>query len=288
MVLPCQSGTIPFLDASRPWIMEFIQTSIGAFVVSAIAGTVLSGGLYFLRRTSWELAKILGWIGLLGLGLAALAVLVTLFRSSSQGGDAGMAAVTLLIFGLMGSAVGLGLALLIGFGQARALDRPIASGLFVGIPDAFLLAFCMYWGMGFIHQAVERPVTDEWWQRELARRQKRQQQLNEIPPQYRENIYGVLQQIDQDRRFRRQNGLPEIETVPRDIENKMRNYWNETGTQVMPVPDRSGYQRAGAMRKGALPGILAGWIVGAFALPWVFRTRQPQTGKPSSPQEPGP
>lgn len=184
-----------------------------------------------------------------------------------------MAAIVLALYG--GAAVGAGTlaAVLISLVQARALGHPIQPNSFlVGIPDPLLMAFGIWCSLSVVHALVEKPVTDDWQQKELARREQRRQELEAIPPPYRDRIPEVLRQIDEERRFRRDAGLPEVDSIPRDIENRMRNYWNQTGMPNSETPiDRTGYRRAREARTGMILGLPVGWMAGALGLPFLWR-----------------
>lgn len=243
------------------------------FAIAAAAGVIGAGILFSIRRASWRAAIGLGWIGAALAAIGVAVVLWTLWSSNRQGGDASMAAIVLALYG--GAAVGAGTlaAVLISLVQARALGHPIQPNSFlVGIPDPLLMAFGIWCSLSVVHALVEKPVTDDWQQKELARREQRRQELKAIPPPYRDRIPEVLRQIDEERRFRRDAGLPEVDSIPRDIENRMRNYWNQTGMPHSETPiDRTGYRRAREARTGMILGLPVGWMAGALVLPFLWR-----------------
>lgn len=268
--------------------MDFIETSVGSFTVAGLIGLAAATALFQLRRHAWGLMMGLSFATLAALGLGAAALLFTLFKASGQGGDASMNATVILIFGLLGAGIGIVAGFVVGLVQARALGRPAASGILVGLPDAAALCLCVYLGAGFIHRTVEKPVTDASWQAELERRQRRERQKQEIPMPYRELEWGFLQSLDEQRRENRRLGLPEPQPIPRDAENKLRNYWNQTAfPEPAPAIDRSGYQRASEMRKYGLAGLFVGWAAGALALPLARRRQPPTSNEPNPDSEPG-
>lgn len=270
------------------WTMEIIRTPVGAFLLAGLVGLFVSSGLFLLRRRAWDLVRILGLSILSALALGAVSIVFTAFKSSGLGGDAGMNATVFLIFGIMATGMGLMFAFLIGANQARALGIPVLSGLYIGVPDAAALALCMFGGMSFINKYVEEPATEKWWKQELDRRQRRERQKQEIPMPYREMGYDFLQSLDEHRRQNRQMGLPEPNMIPRDAENKLRNYWNEAANPPeAPFTDRSKYETAAKMKKFGMPGLVIGWIGGAFVLPWVLRRRTFKTNEPNPKTEPG-
>lgn len=255
--------------------MGIVIASLGSFLVAGVIGFAAAGGLFLLRRHAWGVARFLGILALAGLGVGAAGLFVTLLQAK---GDAAMNGMVLMVVGLCAVSVGVAVAFVIGAVQARALGRPPLGGVLSGTLDSIALGICLYSVTTFAHRFIERPAIDQSWQQELERRREREREKQAIPMPYREMGPEFLRALDEDRRMKRKMGVSEVETIPRDVENKLRNYWNAT---AMPPaapnfpPERPAhYVLSANVRKLGTIGLGVGWVGGAIALPILMRRRR--------------
>lgn len=243
--------------------------SLGA----ALVGMGVAFAFLALRARLWSSAEVLGQISFIILLLIGGLGTILLFAGSNKGGDAGMAALTFLIFGLLGVASATVAALLLGYVQGSALKRPawpIARTVFA---EVAILALAVYWYQSDVIGAKQSVVSDEYWKHETARRNQLKELYERIPEQYRAIDGQLLNMRENQARELAKQGIKVPPMVPKDVERAIRAYEN-VQRNPLPGPPLPDYQSLSKQRTDFQKGLFIGWILGAFALPWlVFRAK---------------
>ena len=181
-----------------------------------------------------------------------------------------MAAVTLLVFLVIGLCGTLVFCVMVGAYQAlvlRSKFREIARSM---ILDVLLVGLALFAYQRFVFNPAQSARVSDWWGRESARRESRQDLYDRIPPQYRGMTSAML---DEHARLRRRSGVDMPPLVPQDIENAIRNA--ENASVAPPTQDRIDYSGLAAARTSYEWGLGIGWLIGALASPLLLRPKSP-------------
>lgn len=237
-------------------------------ILGAAFGLAIGGGMVWLRANRTELTRKLSLAAMLVVLAGAIGSLGLACAGSKFGGDAGMAGVTLvvsLVIGLCGAVL---ICFIVGSYQALVLKgqyRVVARSMLV---DVLLIGVALLAYQRYIFNPSQAARVDDWWGRESARRESRQDLYDRIPPKYR-GISSAM--IDEHDRLRRHSGVNILPLVPKDVENAIRNA--ENGSAAPPVQDRIDYAGIATSRTGFQWGLGIGWLIGGLAVPFAFRGR---------------
>ena len=239
-------------------------------IIGAVVGLAIGGGMVWLRANRTELMQKLSVAALLLVLVGALGSLGLACAASRSGGDAGMAAVTLMVFLVVGLCAAVLFCLLVGSYQALVLRtqyRLMARSLLI---DVLLLGLALFCYNRYVFQPAQSSRVNDWWGRESARRESRQDLHDRIPPQYRGMTSAML---DEHARLRRRSGVAMPPLVPQEVENAIRNA--ENASAAPPVQDRIDYSGIAAARTSYQWGLGIGWLIGGLALPLLLRPKAP-------------
>lgn len=244
-------------------------------VLGVIVGLAIGGGLVLLRATQLELTRRLASTALTMAAIAVLGFLGLAYLASNKGGDSGMAAVTWVVFLIVGVCSTALFCLVVGGYQAMVLKsqaRLMARSLLVDVLLVGLAVFCYN---RFVFQPAQSARINDWWSREYARREARKRLYERIPEPYR-GINSAM--LDDHARMRRQSGGSMPPLVPQDVENAIRNA--EHASAAPPAQDRIDYAGIATARTSYQWGLGIGWLIGGLAFPLLLRAKTtPQVGK---------
>lgn len=244
-------------------------------VIGGLVGLAIGIGMVWLRAERPAISRRLSMAALILALVGVSGVLLMAFLGSRQGGDAGMAAITSVVF--LGLTVGAALliSLLVGAYQAlviRANYRDIARSMLL---DLVLIGLAFYFYSSIIFEPTQSARVSAWWQRESTRREARQDLYKRIPEQYRGITSAML---DEHARLRQRSGVDMPPLVPQEIESAIRNA--ENASAAPPVQDKIEYSDIGLARTRFQWGVLSGWAVGGLLFPWVLRRRPAPVAPP--------
>lgn len=240
-------------------------------LVGASIGLGLALAFLYVRARHWAVVQPLGKISLiLLLAIGALGV-AAMFFGFRGGGDAVIAAMTGLVFIVLGMALICGAMVVIGGMQGTAFKLPVWPTSLSVIPEVLLLGLII----GAYHSSVAVPaaraVTDEWMKREIAYRNQRKNRYR-VPAQYQGITSQMLNEHARMQSDMAKRGLSVPPMVPRDVENAIRNAELQT-MEPGPIPDRARSEQIRDDENRFRKGSAGGWLIGALVCPWIIRKR---------------
>ncbi|HMS56887.1 MAG TPA: hypothetical protein PKA27_15960 [Fimbriimonadaceae bacterium] len=238
-------------------------------LVAALVGMGVALAFIALRARAWSGAVALGQVSFILILVVGGLGAILLIAGSNKGGDAGMAAMMVLFFGLLGVGVSVVAALLLGFVQGSALQRPswpIARTVFA---EVAIVALIVYFHQSNVVAPRQSNLTNDYWKQETARRNELKKLYDRIPEQYRSIDGQILNMREAQARELAKQGIKVPPMVPKEVEKAIRDYEN-VQRNPLPGPPLPDYEGLSKQRTDFLKGIVIGWILGAFGLPWLF------------------
>lgn len=239
---------------------------IGGFIGLGVALAMLA-----VRARCWAAVRPLGVLSLVMLGLVSGAAVVFLLLAGSKGGDSVIAAMTGLVFVVLGLALVLGSMVLLGAMQAAAFKLPMWPTALSVIPEVIALGLII----GAYHSQVAAPaqkaITDEWLQREIAYRNRGKSPREEIPAQYRGITTQMLNMHAAEQQQLAKQGISMPAMVPKDVEAAIRNA-EARAMEPEPIPDHAKQAQIGVDENEFRKGAVGGWLLGALLCPWILRS----------------
>ena len=239
---------------------------LNSALIGMLLGVGIATGGYAIRMNVRSGTIAMGSMG----GLASIVIvgfLMTIGLRTGSGGDAGMAAVTLLVLGLVGGLIAILLALAIG-----ALQRiRLSSSLFM----VSLALFCELLLIGIIavqyrqkvYEPAEAAITNKWWELDAERRQQEVssrtgnlQTYSGIPP-------SQIMQYTEARRRAAMNGSP-----PPPMPIPLPVAGNNVPTVPVQQIARPNYDLIKSKRSSFLWSLALSWILTALGLPVMWRS----------------
>ncbi len=238
---------------------------MGGFIGLGLALVMLA-----IRARCWAAVGPLGKISLVMLVLIAGGGVITLVLSGGKGGDAGMAALTWMVFLVLGLALMAGAMVLIGALQAAAFKLPMWPTALSVIPEVVALGLIISAYHSQVAVPAQKAVTAEWWKRELAYRNSRRAKREEIPERFRNITTQMLNEHTQVQSDMAKRGVSVPPLVPREVENAIRNAEFQS-MEVGPIPDRVTQEQIGIDENEFRKGTVGAWLLGALVCPWIIR-----------------
>lgn len=235
-------------------------------------GLAIALAMLAVRARCWAAVKPLGMISIVMLGLISAAAVLFLMKAGSKGGDSVIAAMTGLVFLVLGLALILGSMVLIGGMQAAAFKLPMWPSALSVIPEVIALGLVVTAYHSQVAVPAQRAITEEWWQRELAHRNRGKVKGEEIPAQYRGITVEMLNMRGAQQQELAKRGISVPSLVPPEVEKAIRNA-EARAMEPGPLPDRTKQEQIVEDEKAFRTGAIAGWLIGALACPWIVRKR---------------
>jgi hypothetical protein len=142
----------------------------------------------------------------------------------------------------------------------------IARSLLLEIGVVALVAFGF---LSFVFRAAEAAITDEYWQKELKRRELAENSQNAIPPAYRGMSSEMIDEHNRMRRDMEKQGLKLPPLVPPDVEKAIRDV--ERARSEPAASNLSLYQANNKRRIQFMLSLWGFWLFSAFVAPFVFK-----------------
>lgn len=239
-------------------------------IIGGFIGLGLALAMLAVRARCWAAVGPLGKISLVTLVLIAGGGVITLVLSGGKGGDAGMAAMTWLIFLVLGLALVAGMMALIGALQAAAFKLPMWPTALSVIPEVVALGLVVSAYHSQVAVPAQKAITAEWWERELTYRNSRKNTHDEIPAQYRGITTEMLNMRAAQAQQLAKQGVSVPPLVPKHVEEMIRKA-EVRANEPEPIPDRAKQAQIGVDEAEFRKGAVGGWLLGALLCPWILR-----------------
>lgn len=234
-------------------------------------GFFLAAGLMVLRRLVPAYVDVCQFAQRVAIALATVGT-VALVLGSGKGGDAGMAAITFLIFGGLTLLVGGLIVLLVAKVQSLAFGTRTRREVAPIVVEILALGAILWVFQESFIQPKQRAITNAWSVKDQARRTARENVDRQIPPQFKAMTPQFLDQQESMERWVSQHGPPVRPAVPPKVADAIRARANLEG-EVMP--DRERQQELLDLSKQFNMTLPAAWFCSALVLPWAFRRLHP-------------
>lgn len=255
-----------------------------------VFGVILGVGIAVLgawmRTTVWArslaIGKVLGWALIV---VAVLSAAMLVMSGSGKSGDAVMAAMTWLIFLVLGSLCAILVALLLGAVQGAFLRKTAGQVALTLSVDLIALALGLLLYQELVHSPALRRAGEESIAWERQRRENEHNQIErttrrvkeitqQLPPQFRHMSVMELNMRLQAESDRRGHGYPPMDVIPNEVANLVRErseLQNAVPAPVVGPPNR--YASITEAEKEFRKGLLASWVAAALLCAPFLRRR---------------
>lgn len=263
-------------------------------ILGAVCGAALAAAAFLFRRYFWAQSRPFFLVA--SGGVLALIVLggLTVLMTGTKGGDAGMIAATVLIFGLLAAFLALLLSLLVAFSQKRALGSALGAVWATMLFEPVAAGFIGYEYQATVVRAAQKRIGEASQEAEQKQREAVARLERQIPEKYRNMPPEIIIEHNKMRAQSRKYGpgeLPRI--VPEDVEKKIMEYHRAKSMPAISF-DVQGYNQKHDEGWRFTWGTVVGWFLGALLIPMAFRRPVPtaptpgetppkESGGPSSP-----
>lgn len=239
-------------------------------IVGALFGILIGFGMYFLRFRFPSIASALGWVGVIVAAVGGSMLGIAIFGQMSKGGDYAMNAITFAL--VIGTAIlgALGVVVFLAILQRHILGLSfliIARSLLLEIG---LVALMSYGFLNVVFRAAEAGITNEYWQKELKRREEAKHLKDSIPPAYRNMPSQMIDEHNRMRRDMEKQGMKLPPLVPADVEKAIRDA-EKASAQPAAASNLSLYNANNRRRTQFMFSLWGFWFLSAVVAPFVFK-----------------